>query len=78
MNKDILTEKRTTVNEKFEQIKAEIEELDKKKGELNTELVKLQGEYRVLTDLIGDQVVEGELIDANTIVAEPKRSKNAK
>lgn len=44
-------------------------ELNKQKNEIETELVKLQGEYRGLTSLLDE---------ATTIKAEPKKSQSGR
>lgn len=67
MDKEILTQKRSATEAKFN-------ELIEQKKQIEEELLKLQGEYRVYSNLI--EGVEPE--EANTIVVEPKRRKNAK
>jgi hypothetical protein len=48
-----------------------------KKNEIETELARLQGEFRLIESLLAEpeesEAVEGEVLDANTItVEEPK------
>lgn len=65
MTKDELIAKRAAVEEKFNNLKAENE----------SELLRLQGEYRSLTELINESESQEGTVDANTIVAEPKKEK---
>ena len=66
MNLESLTQKRSAVETRFN-------ELVEQKKQIEEELLKLQGEYRALSNLI--EGVEPQPEEANTIVAEPKKEK---
>lgn len=77
---DTLLEQKSRIEREFELKKAEKAQLQSKMSELDTELVQLQGEFRLCTELLekldkseATEPVEGEVIDANTItVQEPE------
>lgn len=64
MTTEELLTKRTATETRFN-------ELINQRKQIEEELLKLQGEYRAYSDLINSSKPE----EANTIVAEPKRSK---
>lgn len=68
MTRDELFDKRAAAETRFN-------ELSKQKAEIDSELLRLQGEYRSYTSLIEtmeNDALEGEVVaDANTIIAEP-------
>ena len=68
MNKDTLTQKRSAVETRFN-------ELVEQKKQIEEELLKLQGEYRALSNLIEGVEPVAEPEEANTIVIEPKKEK---
>lgn len=77
---DTLLEQKSRIEREFELKKAEKAQLQSKMSELDTELVQLQGEFRLCNELLekldkseATEPVEGEVIDANTItVQEPE------
>jgi len=77
---ETLLEQKSRIEREFELKKAEKAQLQDQMSEIDTELVKLQGEFRLCSELIENldkseaaEPVEGEVIDANTItVQEPE------
>lgn len=66
MNRELLLEKRAAVEKKFN-------ELQEQQKQGTEELVRLQGEYRLVNELLekpDDSPLEGEIVDANTITVE--------
>jgi len=67
---ETLLERKAQIEKKFESLKVQ-------KADIDAELVRLQGEFRLCEELIANsdttEPIEGEVIDANTItVQEPE------
>lgn len=77
---ETLLEQKSRIEREFELKKAEKAQLQDQMSEIDTELVKLQGEFRLCSELIekfdkseATEPLDGEVIDANTItVQEPE------
>lgn len=72
-----LLDRKQAVTTKFDELTAKKKSLQEQISEVDTELVRLQGEYRAYELLESttnnDSPVEGEVLDANTItVDEPQ------
>jgi len=68
---------RQTLLERKAQIEKKFDALKEQKADIDAELVRLQGEFRLCEELIAKsdetEPVEGEVVDANTItVQEPE------
>lgn len=85
MDKNTLLQRQIEAKTKFDDLAQQIATLETQIQPLNEEKLRLQGDYRTITDLIAnisdtpestedvptDVPVEGEVVDANTINAEP-------
>lgn len=69
---DDLQERLKQCEQRFEQVKAEQQQHAKAAEEAALELVKLQGEFRLLQDLLGNDNTEQVAGDPNTISAVPE------
>lgn len=69
--KETLEAKQAAIEAKFEEVKAQKEQTDGQSASLNEELVKLQGEYRVVTELLNAELPPAT-DPATTVVAEPE------
>lgn len=67
-----LLERKAFIEKAFEERKAEKSKLQEQSNEVDTELVKLQGEFRLITELIEDAEpkTKDTTEDANTITVE--------
>jgi len=74
MNEKTLFERQQSVKAEFDALSARKSQKDTEVEEMNTETLRLQGEWRML-DKLRQEIREGKVDPATTIVAEPEPPK---